>query len=209
MAACADASAPAPPTPSSAALVFELETSEPEVALTFETGRDAGGVAGILAILRRENVRASFAVTGLWAEAHPALLNAIAADGHTIINGTYSGRSFTGVSTGTPALTRDERLLELQRTETTVYRLTNRSTRPLFFPPWGDVDDSVLLDARAAGYAAALVPALRLDDDGRPPEEIGGGAIVGLGTGEGDAATLRVLLGELNERELAVVALAP
>ena len=103
------------------------------VALTFDVGNDsaAGAVAQILATLRSEQVRASFAVTGLWAEQNHALILAITSDGDQVINGTYDGASFTGASTGVPLLTAAERSLELQRTETTIYHLTGRSTRPM------------------------------------------------------------------------------
>ena len=113
----------------------------------------AGQTRETLASLREHNARASFVVTGLWAEAHPDLLNAIAAEGHQIINGSYSGASFTGASTATAPLTSSERASELSRTETTVFRMSSRSTRPFFAPPYGDYDASVLGDAADAGYA--------------------------------------------------------
>jgi peptidoglycan/xylan/chitin deacetylase (PgdA/CDA1 family) len=122
------------------------------VALTFDAGADPGHTAGILAVLRAERIRASFGVTGLWAQDNPTLLQAIAADGHQFLNHSYDHASFTGLSTDSPALTFDERALELSRTETTVFRLTNRSTRPWFRPPYGDLDASVEADAAALGY---------------------------------------------------------
>jgi peptidoglycan/xylan/chitin deacetylase (PgdA/CDA1 family) len=123
-----------------------------QVALTFDAGSDAGYTAVILETLRREGVRASFGITGLWAEQHKDLLLAIAADGHEIINHSYSHASFTGRSTEREPLTPEQRASELSRTETTVYRNTGRSTRPLFRPPFGDVDASVQGDAAANGY---------------------------------------------------------
>jgi peptidoglycan/xylan/chitin deacetylase (PgdA/CDA1 family) len=92
-------------------------------------------VAEILETLRREGVRATFAVRGLWAEEHRDLLLAITSAGHDVINATYHGESFTGASTGTPPLTAEQRALELSRTEVTVYHLSQRSTRPYFRPP--------------------------------------------------------------------------
>ena len=206
-AACADASAPAPPTPEArATVVTSLRPGQPEVALVFETGVGAGSVVEILAILREARVRASFAVTGLWAEAHPALLNAIAADGHAIINGTYSGRSFTGASTGARPLTSDERTLELQRTETTVYRLANRTTRPFFFPPHGDIDASVLADVAAAGYTAAVLGSIDMRNS--TDAIISPGAIVILGTDTDTPVVLRSVLSDV-ELGFAAVPLAP
>jgi peptidoglycan/xylan/chitin deacetylase (PgdA/CDA1 family) len=127
------------------------------VALTFDAGSDAGFTAGILNTLRREGIRASFSVTGLWAERNRDLLLAIAADGHTLINHSYDHASFTGLSTGKPPLTAGERALELSRTETTVYHLAQRTTRPYFRPPYGDIDPGVQRDVGADGYSMILM----------------------------------------------------
>ena len=101
------------------------------VALTFDAGADTGFAADILTTLRRENVRATFGITGAWAERNHDLLLAMAADGHAFINHTYDHTSFTGASTRHPPLTAEERALELSRTETTVYHLTQRTHPPL------------------------------------------------------------------------------
>jgi peptidoglycan/xylan/chitin deacetylase (PgdA/CDA1 family) len=127
-------------------------TTRRAIALTFDAGADAGHTADILAALRAERIRASFGVTGAWAQANPTVLQAIAADGHQLLNHGYNHASFTGRSTESAPLSFEERSLELSRTETTVFRLTNRSTRPWFRPPYGDLDASVEEDAAALGY---------------------------------------------------------
>jgi peptidoglycan/xylan/chitin deacetylase (PgdA/CDA1 family) len=142
----------ATPVPQSAIVVRTGVASRRSVALTFDAGADPGHTAGILAVLRAEGVRASFGVTGRWAQENAVLLQAIAADGHQFINHSYSHDSFTGFSTGGEPMTFEGRSLELSRTETTVFRLTNRSTRPWFRPPYGDLDASVEADVAALGY---------------------------------------------------------
>ncbi len=127
------------------------------VALTFDAGSDAGYTAQILETLRAEGVRASFGVTGKWAEANHDLLLAIAAGGHEFINHTYDHASFTGLSTGQVPLGTEQRALELSRTETTIYHLTGRSTRPYFRPPYGDLDQSVLTDVARDGYPTVVM----------------------------------------------------
>jgi peptidoglycan-N-acetylglucosamine deacetylase len=141
-------------------------TSAAAIALVFDTGSNAGHTAEILDTLRREGVRATFIVTGLWAEQHRDLMLAITASGHEVINGTYHGTSFTGASTGTPPQTSEERALELSRTEVTVYHLTGRSTRPYWYPPHGDIDAGARRDAAAAGYTTAVMATL--DTAGSP-----------------------------------------
>jgi peptidoglycan/xylan/chitin deacetylase (PgdA/CDA1 family) len=138
-------------------VLYRGDATRRVVALTFDAGSDAGHTASILAELRREGVRASFSVTGLWAEQHPDLLNAIAADGHLLMNHTYDHASFTGLSTGEAPLTAAQRGLELSRTETTVYHLAGRTTRPYFRPPYGDLDAGVQQDAADDGYGVIVM----------------------------------------------------
>lgn len=147
-----------PPTNDQPATVVSRgNTSRRMVALTFDAGSDAGSTGEILGVLRREHVRATFSVTGLWAERNRDLLLAIAAAGHQVINHSYDHASFTGASTGAAPLTAEERALELSRTEVTVYHLSQRSTRPYFRPPYGDVDASVERDAADAGYGTIVL----------------------------------------------------
>jgi peptidoglycan/xylan/chitin deacetylase (PgdA/CDA1 family) len=122
------------------------------VALTFDAGSDTGFTAEILRVLREQSVPASFSITGLWAERNPSLTLAITADGHRLINHSYDHSSFTGYSTDSAPKTPEERALQLSRTETTVYRLTQRSTHPYFRPPFGDLDETIAADVGAAGY---------------------------------------------------------
>ncbi len=145
------------PVPGPAVAVYRGDPGRRVVALTFDAGSDAGHTQEILATLRAEHVRASFSVTGLWAEQHHDLLLQIAADGHLLMNHSYDHASFTGVSTSTKALTAAERESELSRTETTVYHLSGRTTRPYFRPPYGDIDESVLRDAGADGYGTVVM----------------------------------------------------
>jgi peptidoglycan/xylan/chitin deacetylase (PgdA/CDA1 family) len=130
-----------------------------EIALTFDAGvggsTDPQSVAEILRVLRERNVRATFSLTGLWAETNRDLLFTIAADGHQIINGTYASESWAGLSA-------EDRKLALTRTEVTVYRYTSRSTLPYVRPPEGEVDESVRRDAAANGYDAIVLSSIRL-----------------------------------------------
>ncbi len=143
--------------PAAARVVSRGDTSRRAVALTFDAGSDPGFTGEILDVLQREHVRATFSVTGLWAERNRDLLLAIAAQGHVIINHSYDHASFTGYSSQKPALTAEERALELSRTETTIYHLAQRSTRPYFRPPYGDLDAGVARDVAADGYSTIVM----------------------------------------------------
>lgn len=60
------------------------------VLLTFDDYGTAEETQDILSILRNKNVKAAFFLQGDWAEANPALVAAIAKDGHVLANHTYS-----------------------------------------------------------------------------------------------------------------------
>jgi peptidoglycan/xylan/chitin deacetylase (PgdA/CDA1 family) len=127
------------------------------VFLTFDAGADRGYAAEILDILDAENVRASFGLTGAWAEANPDLVRRIADAGHTIMNHSYDHPSFTGASSTYVVLTATERQAQLARTELALADIAEARGVPYFRPPFGDYDQSVLADAGAAGYRFSIL----------------------------------------------------
>ncbi len=137
--------------------VLHGDPDRPLVALTFDTGSDDGYTLQILETLRNEKITATFAITGHWARRYPDLLQAIVADGHPLMNHSEDHPSFTGLSTHTGPLTREERISQLEQAEEVVKALTGVSTKPYFRPPYGDVDGSVLCDVYAAGYSYVIM----------------------------------------------------
>ena len=141
-----------PPTGSVAQVIRYGDTSRKVVALTFDAGSDVGYTAMILDVLSANGARASFGMTGKWAETNPDLLQRMVAEGHTLINHTYGHKSFTGNSSQAGGLSEAERWDELNRTEQIISDLTGATTRPYFRPPFGDYDQSVNEDVGALGY---------------------------------------------------------
>jgi N-acetylmuramoyl-L-alanine amidase len=142
--------APAPTGP--AVAMDRGQGSGKVVALTFDAGAETGQTAAILDVLKRKGVRASFGLTGAWAEANPALARRIAVEGHTVINHSYSHASWTGKSPGTKPLTLDQRRAEIERAEASLQRATGVTGRPFFRSPYGDRDEGVQRDLGALGY---------------------------------------------------------
>jgi peptidoglycan/xylan/chitin deacetylase (PgdA/CDA1 family) len=144
-------------TRSPAAVVHRGDPSRTVVALTFDAGSDVGYASEILDVLAANHVPATFGMTGRWAEANPALVGRMAAEGHQLVNHSYDHPSFTGRSTGRPALSRGERLDQLARTEAAVRAAANTTTLPWFRPPYGDEDPSVRADVAGGGYRYELL----------------------------------------------------
>jgi N-acetylmuramoyl-L-alanine amidase/peptidoglycan/xylan/chitin deacetylase (PgdA/CDA1 family) len=135
-----------------ALLVDRATTDRREVALTFDAGAGPGYTAAILETLARARVKATFGLTGAWCEANPELARRVTAEGHAVINHTYSHASWTGRSPGTRPLTSDERREEVRRAELAIERTTGVSGRPFFRSPYGDQDAGVQRDLGALGY---------------------------------------------------------
>jgi peptidoglycan/xylan/chitin deacetylase (PgdA/CDA1 family) len=127
------------------------------VALTFDAGSDAGSASAILDVLATNGVPATFGLTGRWADANPALVRRIVADGHQVVNHSYDHPSFTGYSTGASPLPRTERLDQLARADAAIRAAGGASTAPWFRPPYGDDDATVRADVGSVGYRYELM----------------------------------------------------
>ncbi len=162
--------APRPPAPAEAAatgggVVEKGSSGRMEIALTFDAGADRGNGADILDRLAAYGVRASFGITGQWAEANPDLVRRMVDEGHMMFNHTWSHRSWTGLSTSSDpedpttweALPSAERIAELNRTAETIRALVGYELAPYWRPAYGDYDAAALADAAAAGYPVAVM----------------------------------------------------
>jgi peptidoglycan-N-acetylglucosamine deacetylase len=129
-----------------------LPTTASVVALTFDAGSDRGYAAQILDTLKSKGVKASFGLTGKWAEANPDLVRRMVSEGHTLINHSYSHPSFTGYSTGKAPLTFSERRYQLRAASSAVSSIVGLGTKPLFRPPYGDYNTCVRAHLRKEGY---------------------------------------------------------
>ena len=111
------------------------------VALTFDAGSDVGFTSQILDTLEAEKIKASFGMTGRWAEQNPDAFRRIVAEGHHLVNHTYSHKSWTGFSSSTALLNREARIAELDKAEQVFKNLAGATSKPWFRPPFGDVDN--------------------------------------------------------------------
>lgn len=132
--------APPPPPADGSLLTMSRGPSERlEVALTFDAGADTGYAADILDLLRDYGIKATFGMTGVWAEQNPDLVRRIANEGHQLINHTYDHQSFTGASTGADPQTYESMLWQLNTTEQLVWDIAGYEMKPYVRPPYGDI----------------------------------------------------------------------
>lgn len=121
-----------------------LPTDERVVALTFDAGANADGVASILRTLAEAGVRATFFLTGRWVERYPQEAAAIASV-HAIGNHTYDHPDLTALSDR--AVRR-----EIADGATSIRAATGRDPRPLFRFPFGASSPHLVGIANSLGY---------------------------------------------------------
>lgn len=114
------------------------------VALTFDDGPDPKHTPAVLDVLERAGVKATFFVIGTKAEAHPEVVRAIVARGHTVgVHGYSHDRLFS--LRGARRVRKD-----LERAIATLERITGE--RPsLFRPPIGHTNPTIARVAEQLG----------------------------------------------------------
>jgi peptidoglycan/xylan/chitin deacetylase (PgdA/CDA1 family) len=126
--------------------LVRLQTRQHVVALTFDGGGNADGARRILAVLHRQQVPATFFLTGHFVKTYPVLARVIGRD-YLIGNHTVNHLDLRRLST--PAVTR-----EIVRAQHLILRATGRDTRPYFRFPYGARDVRTLRIVHRLGYAS-------------------------------------------------------
>lgn len=121
-----------------------VNTETKSAALTFDGDTTSGDVREILTVLDEYRVKASFFVTGEWAENNQNLLKQIVAAGHDLGNHGYRHINMKD-------LTEAEKSQEIQALHKLVKEVTGQEMS-LFRPPYGAYDEAVLTNAQANGY---------------------------------------------------------
>jgi peptidoglycan/xylan/chitin deacetylase (PgdA/CDA1 family) len=124
-----------------------LATSRPVVALTVDLGSSDAGVDRILRALSEHDARASFFLTGEFADRYPHRVVQIAHAGHVMGNHSYSHPDFTTRTSAQIAT-------ELARADTAIGSRIGRTSKPLFRFPYGARNSTVLGIVNGQGYAA-------------------------------------------------------
>lgn len=187
---------------------LERVEAEDAVALTFDLDYGDGAVPTILAALARSGVRATFFVSGTWAETYPEVGQAIVQAGHEIGALGFRRRDMS-------ELEASEIRDDLSATLAAIGTFAPAPT--LFRPPLGRTSDRLLGQALELGLTtvtwslepgrfSASAAARRMLRLARP------GSIIRLPAGELDEATpalLEELLARLASRRLQPVPLGP
>jgi peptidoglycan/xylan/chitin deacetylase (PgdA/CDA1 family) len=136
--------------PPEANLVFHGPRSARVVALTFDDGWSVQATREIFDVLQRQHVAATFFPVAMDVERAPALWRSIAAAGYPIGNHTKNHPDLTTL----PAW---RVRAELQAAQTMIEAVTGQPMLPVFRPPYGAWNDTVLQAAHDVGFDTALL----------------------------------------------------
>ncbi|MEU2513448.1 polysaccharide deacetylase family protein [Streptomyces syringium] len=125
--------------------IRRIPTTRPVVALTFNAAWDGAGVDTVLTVLRQRHAPATFFLTGQFAESHPAVARAMAAE-HGIGNHSHSHPHFGG-------LTHREVVEEVTRADRAIREATGTVPLPFFRFPYSATTPRGITEVNALGFA--------------------------------------------------------
>lgn len=117
---------------------------EKTVYLTFDEGYENGYTSGILDILKKQNVKAAFFITGQYLKSQPELVKRMLQEGHIVGNHTVNHPSL-------PGLTNEQIKEEIEKLSTDFTALTGNKM-VYFRPPKGEYSERTLAETKNLGY---------------------------------------------------------
>lgn len=116
--------------------IYQVETAEPKIALTFDVAWESNDLGQILSVLEANNAKATFFVTGDWLSRSQQEAKTILLAGHDIQN--HSDQHPHVASIGIEKLLKD--------TETCTQRITAlKGKRPTYYrAPYGEYDNEMM-----------------------------------------------------------------
>lgn len=121
------------------------ETEEKNLYLTFDNGYEEGYTEGILHILNKHKIPATFFVTGHYVKSEPSLIKQMIQDGHIIGNHSYHHPDFT-------TFTKEEMAKDLHKLEEAVREIAPNYKMNYMRPPRGTFNKDTLTWSDELGY---------------------------------------------------------
>jgi polysaccharide deacetylase family sporulation protein PdaB len=124
--------------------IYYVDTTEKKMAISFDACWGASYTPEILEVLRANNLKTTFFLTGFWVEKYPEMVQKIADEGHEIGNHTYSHPHLN-------SLAEEQIREELEKVGEIISELSGKQPN-LFRPPFGEYNNKVITTAEKAGY---------------------------------------------------------
>ena len=123
--------------------IYNVQTDEKKVAVTFDAAWGDEQTEGILDLLDRYGVKATFFLVGYWVDRYPEKVRLISERGHEIGNHSSTHPHMSGMSS-------EAILWEIGDTSAKIRALTGQDAVN-FRPPYGDYDSNLITTCRDAG----------------------------------------------------------
>ncbi|WP_371018911.1 polysaccharide deacetylase family sporulation protein PdaB [Pseudalkalibacillus sp. JSM 102089] len=124
--------------------IDHVKSEDKRLALTFDISWGETKALPILEELKQNKVKASFFISGAWAERHPEIVEQIAKDGHEIGNLGYRYENYTSM--------KDEEIKkDIIRSNEAIKKVTDDQPE-LLRPPNGNFDKRVLILSEKFNY---------------------------------------------------------
>lgn len=176
-----------PPTTASSVIISNGSLQQKKIALTFDAGSDAVGI-GILDVLEKHNIKATFFLTGKWVVKYPSLAKRIAEEGHDIGNHSYSHPD--AVKTTAAAFKQD-----IIKAEEAIKKAIGKTPQPYFRFPFGSYNSAALKTAGEAGYPYSIQWSLDTIDWKQPSAKV---IISRIKTGASNGDIILMHIGGIN-----------
>ncbi|WP_338754271.1 polysaccharide deacetylase family protein [Bacillus sp. FJAT-52991] len=129
-------------------VIWEVNTKEKLVSLTFDDGPSSTFTPQILDLLAKHNAKATFFITGINANKYPQMLKRMVKEGHELGNHTYNHFSNKNISA-------KKLSNELNLTSRAIKRITGVDTT-LFRPVGGTLNDTIVNTASQHNYLVVI-----------------------------------------------------
>ncbi len=128
--------------------IYQGNNAKKWVAFTVNVDWGEEYLDEMLNFFAKNKIKATFFITGRWAEANPGYVRKIANGGHEIGNHGYSHPHVNN-------LTLSENIEEINKTSDIIFKITKNRTR-LYAPPFGEFNDTVLKAAHQTNHKTVL-----------------------------------------------------
>lgn len=134
--------------PENAVAIYDGNPSKNMIALTFDATYGDNQTYELLEILRNNNIKATFFLSGIWLINYPELARAIAAEGHEIANHSYTHPHL-------PLIPLPDVRNQIVRTDALINNVTGQNPY-LFRPPYGEYNQAILNELASLGYVTIM-----------------------------------------------------
>jgi probable sporulation protein (polysaccharide deacetylase family) len=187
--------------------IYQGSSARKWVSVTINVDWGEEYLPGMLDYFKKQKVRATFFVTGRWAEEHPQLLRRIASSGCDLGNHGYEHAHVNQLTLG-------QNIDEINKTNKIIYAATGKKTK-FFAPPYGEFNQIVLDAAERTGQQTTLWTVDTVDWQNPPAEtiisrvtdKVHNGAIILMHPTKGTVEALPGILAALQEQGYQIVPL--